>query len=238
MIKALLKLWLDTTNHIDWCMGPFAGKRGKTYAPDPFLVGQGAGRSNISGRGDQVRFWSGRPDPKAPVCWLRAPREVLEACRDVFHVGNSRRGNGAEATVDDIFTRKLPEDHMIRKLQSLVRWWLVGEAADMTLPEKKAIATVWHPAVPRDLAYVITEGLGGPGYGGRLVTVDAVTAEEARQKLSAALSGDQGRKRLGRNFQAFHLENDRPPSGIDRGVAAATDAGDAHASRAVFDESL
>lgn len=40
----LCQMWQNSINHIDWDMGPFFGKRLRTYAPVRFIVGQSAGK--------------------------------------------------------------------------------------------------------------------------------------------------------------------------------------------------
>lgn len=45
------------TGQIDAAMGPFLGSR-RTYAPDPFLVGQAAGYSDMMAKHEPLRFWS------------------------------------------------------------------------------------------------------------------------------------------------------------------------------------
>ena len=53
----------EKTGHIDWRMGPFCAKY-NTYAPNPFLIGQSGGVSDITNRDDGNRFWNPVSRPK------------------------------------------------------------------------------------------------------------------------------------------------------------------------------
>ena len=57
-LSDLYHLWNSmTSGHIDHWMGPWAADR-LTYAPDPFLFGQAAGKSDITCKEHELRFWS------------------------------------------------------------------------------------------------------------------------------------------------------------------------------------
>jgi hypothetical protein len=79
VMKALYRTWASAAVHCDWVMGPCMAKF-NTYAPDPFLVGQADGKSDISGALNPAKFWR-PPNGTEPVVVLRAPREVMEALR-------------------------------------------------------------------------------------------------------------------------------------------------------------
>ncbi len=54
-IEALLRVWRDATHHIDFMLPAFQ-ERFATYAPWPFLVGQAAGVSDVTGHRELERW--------------------------------------------------------------------------------------------------------------------------------------------------------------------------------------
>jgi hypothetical protein len=95
IMKALYMTWADSAVHCDWVMGPCVAQF-NTYAPDPFLVGQASGRSDISGGENPLNFWR-LPSGKEPVIVLRAPRQAMEGLRSRgFHAGHTRDSETGE----------------------------------------------------------------------------------------------------------------------------------------------
>jgi GR25 family glycosyltransferase involved in LPS biosynthesis len=79
IMRALYETWANAAVHCDWVMGPCTAHF-NTYAPDPFLVGQSEGDSDISGARNPPKFWRS-PSGKEPVIVLQAPRTVMESLR-------------------------------------------------------------------------------------------------------------------------------------------------------------
>jgi GR25 family glycosyltransferase involved in LPS biosynthesis len=82
-MKSLLALWYDCTVHIDWAMSDHWQKKWNTYCPTPFLFGQGAGRSDISGRSRLQPQFGG---PAAPIAAVPGDRVYSHAgdCGDLI----------------------------------------------------------------------------------------------------------------------------------------------------------
>jgi GR25 family glycosyltransferase involved in LPS biosynthesis len=58
-MKVLLEFWTNTANdHCDVVMASLM-RHFSVYSPDPLLIGQNAGESDISGRGEPLRFLAG-----------------------------------------------------------------------------------------------------------------------------------------------------------------------------------
>lgn len=172
-IRDLCQMWQGSRNHIDWDMGPFFGKRGKTYAPDPFMVGQGAGRSDISGRNNPAKFWR-PPQGDSPVLWLRCPREVAEELRNYgFHYGYDRDHEGNDRGLNEIFPKPGRYAGGIGKFVTDVQW----ECA--SFPEGDGICTIWHPYASAMCAHALLSDVAA-------VQIDASTTEEALAKCRRA----------------------------------------------------
>lgn len=170
-IRDLCQMWAGCRNHIDWDMGPFLGKRNRTYAPDPFLVGQGAGRSDISGRNNPAKFWQ-PPSADSPVLWLRAPREVAEALRAYgVHYGYSIDGDGNDIGLNKIFPKPGRYVGGIDNFVTEIQW----ECA--SFPEGDGICTIWHPHATSLCSHALLSDVSA-------VAVDAASIEEAVSKCS------------------------------------------------------
>jgi hypothetical protein len=61
--------------HIDHFLGPLLGNTGTCYAPERFLIAQGANLSHNTGRREPYRLWSERPPPQiaGPLILVRNP---------------------------------------------------------------------------------------------------------------------------------------------------------------------
>jgi hypothetical protein len=142
VMKALYQTWANSAVHCDWVMGPCVAKF-NTYAPDPFLVGQSNGQSDISGRRNPTKFWR-PPDGNEPVVVLHAPREVMEALREKgFHGGYTRDpATGIDVGLRDIFAdqslSEVERNKRLKKWITRIQWEIVSMA-------ETAICTVWHP---------------------------------------------------------------------------------------------
>jgi Glycosyltransferase family 25 (LPS biosynthesis protein) len=174
IMRALYITWANAAVHCDWVMGPCTAKF-STYAPDPFLVGQAEGSSDISGQHNPPKFWR-TPVGTEPVIVLRAPRLVMEALRNKgWHTGFNRDpATGIDVGLCEIFddtTLGLPQrssriDHWIEMIQ----WEVVSMA-------EPAICTIWHPAVETSMVESLVKG--------RVIEITANTEEEALNQLPA-----------------------------------------------------
>lgn len=57
-MRALYQHWVSTAGHCDHRAGELQ-PRWRVYAPDPFLIGQALGKSDISNKVERLRFWAG-----------------------------------------------------------------------------------------------------------------------------------------------------------------------------------
>lgn len=91
MLRDLYAIWCSHTSvtHCDHIMGPVQA-RYNVYAPDPFLFGQSASQSDISGARNPTKFWQ-PPTGNEPVLLLRCPAAVVSQLRDYgVHTGYQR----------------------------------------------------------------------------------------------------------------------------------------------------
>jgi hypothetical protein len=148
-LRDLYQRWMETrSGHCDHVMGPMQ-RNYRVYAPEPFLCGQGQGKSDIRGSLDPVRFWSmtsGSAGPTAPTILLHAPVEILPALRRCgFHTGYYR---DLESDIDEglknIFAgRRESWPPRLRAWLKVIR----DEAAS----GDGLVATVWHPQATAEL---------------------------------------------------------------------------------------
>ena len=139
----LLKLWYPCRTHIDHIMGPW--QRGwRVYAPDPFVFGQGPGKSDISGANNPAKFWVA-PSGESPVVHLTAPPDVARALRGRgLHMGHRRDRDDRDVGLSEAVG--LEGAARIAR----IRQWVIDlqwEAASM---EGSPLVTVWHPGITRD----------------------------------------------------------------------------------------
>jgi hypothetical protein len=148
-LRDLYQRWMETrSGHCDHVMGPLQ-RNYRVYAPEPFLCGQGQGKSDIRGSLDPVRFWSttgGSVGPAVPTILLHAPVEILPALRRCgFHTGYYR---DLETDIDEglknIFAAR-KESWPLR-----LRAWL-KTIRDEAASGEGLIPTVWHPKATAEL---------------------------------------------------------------------------------------
>lgn len=136
--KAYINM-MDADWHIDHKFGPESGKWGTAYQPEPFLVGQDACKSDISGRNDHTRFWMA-PSKTYPVCWIQCPSEVMTKLSQYgFHRGFDRTANGRDRGLASCFPRPGNYAGRIKKFLGHASW----EAA--SFEDDPGIVTVWDP---------------------------------------------------------------------------------------------
>jgi hypothetical protein len=78
-LRDLYQIWVSQFGHCDAILGPFASQY-NVYAPDPFIVGQDGGRSDIAGTALPTRYWI-PPSSALPITVLHVPRRVSQTLR-------------------------------------------------------------------------------------------------------------------------------------------------------------
>lgn len=211
--QSLLNLWFTCSVHIDWVMGPWQ-KSWKVYAPDPFIFGQNAGRSDISGNLNERKFWVS-PD-NAPVVVLDCPREVAEKLRGYgLHMGFTRDKEGYDAGLS-----ALAESN--NRDSELQRWLIVlsWEAASM----ENSYVTVWHPKIWYEHVAAVHQGETIRCRGNSVEEcLDQLKTLKLKNKLySSHCLLLQAPRHVAENLPGFHLGNWRDPvTGKDNGIREA-----------------
>jgi len=182
-MKALRRGWGNATVHIDWLMRDWQHQH-IVYAPDPWLIGQAGGRSDIRGAEKPPEWWiSGSSRlPPGPVAVAMVDRPVLEEMiRFGFHPGHERDEDGIDVGLKRIFADRRIDNSWDERdsdqsekpntrpgTTEQLRAWLEmiqAESVGGLLP------TVWHPNATVEL---VREAWPGPVY-----EVKGSTAEEA-----------------------------------------------------------
>ncbi len=172
-MKALQKRWGNATVHIDWLMRDWQHQY-VVYAPDPWLVGQAGGRSDIRAAIKPKEWWQRNHQPavqesQQTLIFLRAPRSVMEELQELgWHGGYSR-------------DKKTGIDQALLKIATEARRkYVIQDWLRAVLPEcsvASLIPTLWHPDLTlRDVQQAYT---------GPIVEIMADTVEEAESKLPA-----------------------------------------------------
>ncbi len=135
-IKSLLTRWYASNVHCDWTMGRDWQKDWNVYAPDPFVFGQGGGRSDISGRDNATNFWTA-PTGVA-VVHLVTPGPVVRQLRGYgLHTGYQRNEQDLDTGLCEVVGSAYPQAALKHWLDVVL--WEAGA-------EGKAVA-VWHPGI-------------------------------------------------------------------------------------------
>lgn len=151
-LRFVYKTIANADRHIDHILGPACGKNPNAYQATPFLVGQAATQSDISGRKDHARFWA-NPSKEYPILWLNATRKVAAALTEYgIHYGYDLDQNEIDRGLNKIFPRRDFYAGGIRSFLNTVSW----EAASFV--DCEGVATIWHPnATPAALVSVAGE---------------------------------------------------------------------------------
>jgi hypothetical protein len=221
-MRDLYRLWMRCDRHIDHWFGQWQQKR-VVYQPQPFLCGQDATSSDISGRQDIVRYWNAVvvDNRTAPIHVLTCSRPVMEKLRNLgLHCGYSRDPiTGYDKGILNIAESGWPEEQ-------LTEWArvIVYEAQ-----ERNDIPGLWHSPLPD--RPTLEKRLGRP-----VVFVDAESVQDAVEKIPGLLPSwvasnivwcwrGSGYELLeGLAFHGFHRGHWKDEvSGLDQGVRNAVD---------------
>ena len=154
-MQDLYALWHSYFGHCDHVMGPFESGY-KVYAPDPFVIGQGSTRSDISGRMDPIRFWSGS-DIQAKVALISAPHSVIKDLRPLgFHTGYTRDAKtDVDVGIIDIFMKPGSPTNKVRALRDWVAM-VRGEASVF----ENGVCVIWLPEINDEIRQVCRKAVG------------------------------------------------------------------------------
>jgi hypothetical protein len=124
-MQELYRVWQAGTTHCDHIMGPLQRHR-KVYAPEPMLIGQEEGRSDISGRTNPRTFWK-RPGEDRPIALITnnpPPAQLGAANTSGFHRGFTLTKDGVDVTLEAAIQTSDPvkSREYLRKWLSFVDW--------------------------------------------------------------------------------------------------------------------
>jgi len=142
-MKALQRRWGNATVHIDWLMRDWQHQF-VVYAPEPWLVGQAGGRSDIRGAEKPPEWWIAQDKlPPGPVCVAFVDRAVIEEMREMgFHTGMTRDEDGIDVGLKRIFADRVLDDNPSKDRITQLHNWIAmiqAESIGGLLP------TIWLP---------------------------------------------------------------------------------------------
>ena len=137
-MRWLYRIMSVADRHIDHKIGDAMSGYSKAYEPIPFIIGQDATKSDISGRKDTARFWT-PPEKDYPIVWLDSTKEVAEALVEYgFHYGFDLDEHGNDVGLNRIFPRPGTYTKGISKWCSTIAW----EASSFV--GGSGVVTIWN----------------------------------------------------------------------------------------------
>lgn len=154
MLRDTYAMWHSFFNHCDYALGPFT-QHYKVYAPDPFLFGQGVNQSQITGRLEPKRFWSGK-DQRMKVVLFHCTPEIIKKLRALgVHTGYSRDPKDVDSGLNAIFKSNATFNEKLGKLRSWIET-VSREAAAFS----EGICGIWFPDLDQIGLQLIRLALG------------------------------------------------------------------------------
>ena len=143
-MRWLYRITASADRHIDHKIGAAMAGYNKAYEPIPFIIGQDATQSDISGRKDNARFWTA-PGKNYPIVWLDSTQEVAEALIEYgLHYGFDIDENGNDSGLKHVFPQPGLYRKGLGKFLSTVAW----EAASFT--DGPGVVTIWNTNATRE----------------------------------------------------------------------------------------
>jgi hypothetical protein len=174
-IRDLYRHWISNSGHCDHLMGPFLARR-NTYAPSPFLAGQGPGPSDINGGVHPEKFWDYPPEGAA-VILARCGRAEWERLRSAgLHGGYAWEADGSAAGLAAIVRGRFAPDERGRRL----RHWLATVEME-AWATGAALPAFWLPDLTDDEAEGFRQDVGG-----RLIAFESADPVAVREFVRRA----------------------------------------------------
>jgi GR25 family glycosyltransferase involved in LPS biosynthesis len=170
-LQDLYVLWLNTRVHIDWKMGEVQSGR-NVYAPDPFIFGQEAGRSDISGAENPRRLWSQVAKTEDLVVLLHAPKSVMGELR--MTAGWWGGGWRDSITDVDMGLREIFEGDGHADPVTALSEWITTVSGEV---EADGILVVYHKDATMEVLKRATDR--------KIIQIRAETAREALRQFEA-----------------------------------------------------
>lgn len=168
-MRSLYQVWAKADRHIDHMSHHWQDKH-PVYQPDGFFCGQDEGKSDISGRTSDARFWfSGTsPVPDTGFYLLDSPRDVAERVRLLgLHFGHHRHPvTGFDKGLQHLEQAGWPAEQ-------LAQW---GNTIAYEAAIRGDVPGIWHPSAPDP--QTLGERLGRP-----MKVVRAATIEDAARAI-------------------------------------------------------
>ena len=177
MYRHLSNLPFHTSEHIDHHLGRWHETyRYNVYCPGKWLVGQGGGSSNVSGKTEPITFYDNPEDMamdhplyRYPACVVyRGPRDVVERLCDEFcHKGYNLDRAG--------YDRGLAEAWKYKDSATEIKRWYSCVRSEIVREKKQKVPVLWHPRVSDEM--VEEANLGN------IVTVETDEYEKAAEMI-------------------------------------------------------
>lgn len=151
--RHLSNLPFHTSEHIDHHLGRLHETyRNNVYCPDKWLVGQGGGSSNVSGKIEPIAFYDNpidmamdHPLYNNPTCIVfRGPRDVVDRlCGVMCHKGYNLDGAG--------YDRGLCEAWKYKDSATEIKRWFSFVRSEIVREQRRSLPVLWHPRITDEM---------------------------------------------------------------------------------------